>query len=542
MVPPPWHRPPKRDSIPASAPAPSGLPSSSLCLWLPEERWSLCSAGSGTAAAALAAGCFLHLPAPAVSPHLTVLPSHFFLSHTKYLHASRNVIKWDWCPSQELRGSACAQDQVCTCQALPGPCRREGEEWEKGLHAPGWEAASRGSTKFLQPWSESTKAQHDTMGTHICHNRHQHIGETEENPPQQTGWSWLPDPKQASAAQNGWVWFCLCVFHIIASWNGYVQLRTSSILYLQQMVKTSWHRQVIHSVLQTRSPVPGRASGLLVHLWGTLVETHSQPKSSLWPHVHTGAPVSQARGDADSNSPRALWPDFKQLQWIAFALNFRPFILGEQNTSMSCSIMLNAGGADDRMPGIFWKMASESLGMQVASVSSSWAVLFGFCSPIAVRMDLGWCFAAQWQQQNCFKIKAPATGLVRNVPSQAGASGLGRSSAHLRHFAVSYVRQKVFALGEKHSIFTWLYGFYLPVKALTAEKDVRLLSKTVWTSKQMFFPACRNVTCPVDWSLFGETMSQLVFWLFPEKAAACLSVFSCLKRPMQDWVIRKSKL
>lgn len=65
----------------------------------------------------------------------------------------------------------------------------------------------------------------------------------------------------------------LFVFHIIASWNAYVQLRTSSILHLQQMVKTPRHGQVMHLVLQTRSPVPGRASGVLVHLWGALVET-----------------------------------------------------------------------------------------------------------------------------------------------------------------------------------------------------------------------------------------------------------------------------
>lgn len=37
----------------------------------------------------------------------------------------------------------------------------------------------------------------------------------------------------------------------------------------------------------------------------------------------------------------------------------------------------------------FWKMATESLGMQVASVSSSWAVLSGVCSPAAGAMDPG---------------------------------------------------------------------------------------------------------------------------------------------------------
>lgn len=127
-------------------------------------------------------------------------------------------------------------------------------------------------------------------------------------------------------------------------------------------------------------------------------------------------------------------------------------------------------------------------------------------------------------------------------PEQEPQGWEGHSAIHLRHLPISYVRQKVFTLGENHSIFTWLYGFYLPVKALIAERDVRLLSKTVWTSKQMFFPACRNVTsCPVDWSLFGETVSPLLFWLLPEKGAS-YQFFFCPKRPFHDWVIRKSKL
>lgn len=140
----------------------------------------------------------------------------------------------------------------------------------------GWETASRGVTAAVV-----REAQCDTTGTHTCHNRHCY---TRGNPGESTStdWSWLPDQKQASA----WVCFCLCALYIIASWNCCVQLRTSSILHLQQMVKTSWYGQVIHLVLQTRSPAPGRASGLLVHLWGTLVETHSPSELPVTPCPH----------------------------------------------------------------------------------------------------------------------------------------------------------------------------------------------------------------------------------------------------------------
>lgn len=50
-----------------------------------------------------------------------------------------------------------------------------------------------------------------------------------------------------------------------------------------------------------------------------------------------------------------------------------------------------------------------------------------FVALLLVGWTWGWCFAAQWQQQNCFKIKASATSLVKKVPSQAGISGLGRA-------------------------------------------------------------------------------------------------------------------
>lgn len=45
----------------------------------------------------------------------------------------------------------------------------------------------------------------------------------------------------------------------------------------------------------------------------------------------------------------------------------------------------------------------------------------------------------------------------------------------------------------------------MPVKALIAERDARLLSKTVWRFKYMFFPAYRSVTrCHVDCNLIGK--------------------------------------
>lgn len=154
-----------------------------------------------------------------------------------------------------------------------------------------------------------------------------------------------------------------------------------------------------------------------------------------------------------------------------------------------------------------------------------------FCSTVAAAELLQY-------KGTSYKFGEKCTLLSRSL-----RAGKNTQPIHPWHLPISYVRQKVFTLGENHSIFTRLYGFYLPVKALIAERDVRLLSKTVWTSKQMFFPACRNVTsCPVDWSLFGEAVSPLLFRICqrreqPISFFPAQETFSCLsdkKKQIRD--------
>lgn len=82
-------------------------------------------------------------------------------------------------------------------------------------------------------------------------------------------------------------------------------------------------------------------------------------------------------------------------------------------------------------------------------------------------------------------------------------------------------------LRGKSQHFLPIIQILLANKALIAERDARLLSKTVWRSKQMFFPACKGVTrCHVDCSLFGEMVSLLTFLLSLEKGTACLECLS----------------
>lgn len=114
----------------------------------------------------------------------------------------------------------------------------------------------------------------------------------------------------------------------------------------------------------------------------------------------------------------ALRPDFKQLQWIPFALSRKQFIW---NTSMASGITPNAVDTDDGIPVVFREMATESLG-DAADVCEQ---LLG-CGLLCVQICCWWagpgvmvCSTAAAQRQDCFKMELEATGLVENVDDHA---------------------------------------------------------------------------------------------------------------------------
>lgn len=94
-------------------------------------------------------------------------------------------------------------------------------------------------------------------------------------------------------------------------------------------------------------------------------------------------------------------------------------------------------------------------GMQLAFVSSSWAVLFCVCRPAAGGMDPGVtvCSTVAVQQQDCFKIKLRATSLVEYVSCQAGPSGLGRALSPSQALTSKVYRAERICLGGKSQHF-----------------------------------------------------------------------------------------
>lgn len=87
--------------------------------------------------------CFFRFPVSVVSPHMLQFFLHIYFCSVQNTSILQNkIIRWELMsfamPSREKgnpstrarRAPASTQDQGCTHQALPGPCRRENGEWE----------------------------------------------------------------------------------------------------------------------------------------------------------------------------------------------------------------------------------------------------------------------------------------------------------------------------------------------------------------------------------------------------------------------------